>query len=74
MSSSQSSSHFEPHQTVDEFPTRRQPYWRDPRVQVVTETRLVINAEGRRVIEKKKYLEYPEGWIGARDEVVGDTE
>jgi hypothetical protein len=72
MSSSLSS--LDPRTTIGSFPTTRQPYWRDPRIQVVTETRLVVNAQGGRVIEKKKYLEYPEGWSGGREGSVGDSE
>jgi hypothetical protein len=48
------------------FPATRQPYWRDPRIQVVTETRVVVNMQGGWVVDKKKYLEYPEGWTENR--------
>ncbi|KAF2828414.1 hypothetical protein CC86DRAFT_193084 [Ophiobolus disseminans] len=76
---SQSSPHSslgqsEPHSTVASFPTTRLPYWRDVRVQVVTETRLIINTQGRRVVEKKKYLEYPEGWSSEREDSIGDSD
>jgi hypothetical protein len=42
------------------FPTVKQPYWRDPRAQVVTETRVVCKPQGGWVVEKKKYLVFPE--------------
>lgn len=45
---------------ANQFPTIRQPYWRDPSVQVVTETRVVMDSRGESNVEKKKYLEYPD--------------
>lgn len=41
--------------------TTRQPYWKDPRVMVVTETYTVNSPGGGWVVDKKKYLEYADG-------------
>lgn len=46
---------------LPEFPTERQPYWKDHEVNVVTETYAVVNKHGGWVVKKKKYLEYPDG-------------
>jgi hypothetical protein len=49
--------------TNPEFPTVRQPYWKDAHVNVVTETAVLHSMSGW-TVRKRKYLEYPEGWMG----------
>lgn len=45
------------------FSTTRQPYWKDPRVMVVTETHTITKPGGGWVVDKKKYLEYADGRV-----------
>lgn len=43
------------------FHVERQPYWKDPKVNVVMETHAVLNPHGGWVVKKNKYLKYTDG-------------